>query len=357
MLAAKLSHGGKNAHQTPFPTRQNRPSHSPKRRDGRLRHLRKRLRRRFKHRPGLVPWLAWLPQRAFLALLGLLPDRAALWLGDRLGRLALVSSRRRRIGREHLAAAFPDLAPDERDHVLRDSCGHLGRSAVEILVLSERHRGDFDARVELEPGAAEVLASARGKGAVVVVGHLGAFEICGAVLARHGLDPAFPMREPNNWYLARRLRRSREGWGVRLVDRHGAVRVLTGHLARGGAAVLATDQYAHTKPVHVSWFGRPAATERAAAALALRRGSPVLVSWCLRTEEPARWRFGCTLVRDAAAPVRRPDEAAVAELTESVHRELEAAIRRAPEQYLWIHDRYRTPPPAAGGEEADRDRA
>ena len=90
---------------------------------------------------------------------------------------------------------------------------------------------------------------------------------------------------------------------------------------------------------------RSAATERAAAALALRTGAPVLVFWCTRGERPLTWDFDCELVRAAAEPGRAADDEVIA-LTERMHRTMERAILRHPEQYLWIHDRYRVRPAA-----------
>lgn len=310
---------------------------------GRLRAWRKRLRRRWKQRPGLVPWLLWQPQSFLLAVAGLLPLRAQLALGDAIGRLAWCSARRRRVGRAHLAQAMPHLDPAARDRLLRISCGQLGRSAAEVLVASRRFGKELAQRIEFEPGARATLDALRGKPVVAVQAHLGSVDLGGAALALAGLRPAFPMRLPSNWYAAASLRRSRTGHGVTLLERHGAVRGLLAHLKSGGAAILATDQNAHHAPIFVDWFGKPAATERAAAALALRTGAPVLVFWCPRGKEPATWRFGCTLVRAAAAPAGSDDDA-VRQLTLRMHQEMERAILRWPEQYLWIHDRYRTRP-------------
>ncbi len=310
---------------------------------GRLRAWRKRLRRRWKHQPGVVPWIHWQPQHALIFLLGLLPLRAQLALAAALGRLAWLSARRRRVGRAQIAQAMPSVPPAERERLLRLSCGHLGRSAAEVLVAGRRLGEGLAQRVHFEDGARELLASLSGRALIAVEPHLGSVDMGGAALALAGMRPAFPMRLPSNYYAARTLEARRRGYGVTLIERHGAVRALLGHLKAGGTAVLATDQNAHHAPIFVDWFGRPAVAERAAAALALKTGAPVLVFWCPRSEEPGRWRFGCALVRAAAAPAAADDDA-VRELTLRMHQEMERAILRWPEQYLWIHDRYRTRP-------------
>ncbi len=310
---------------------------------GRLRAWRKRVRRRWKHKPGLVPWLLWQPQRALLFLVGLLPLAAQAALGDRIGRCAWWSPRRRTTGRAQIARALPHLSEQERDRILRASCGHLGRAAMEVMSIAHAFQGRLDQRIAFEPGARATLAALRGQPLVAVQPHLGSVDLGGAALALAGIEPAFPMRLPSNWYLGQSLARAREGYGVRLLERHGAVRGLLGQLKSGRCAVLATDQNAHHAPIFVDWFGHPAATERAAAALALKTGAAVLVFWCPRGALTGTWSFGCTLVRGVTAPAPADDEA-VRTLTLRMHHEMERAILRWPEQYLWIHDRYRTRP-------------
>ncbi|MDA1261016.1 MAG: hypothetical protein O3A20_10395 [Planctomycetota bacterium] len=308
-----------------------------------LRALRQRIFGRWKRKPGLLPWLFWLPSAALIALIRALPPSAGYAIGSVFGRIAWLLPRRRRAGREHLSCAMPDLTPSERDLLLRRSCSELGRSGVDLVLAARRFGRRIGDRIHWAPGARELLASLRGAAVVAVLPHLGSVDVAGGVIAAAGLRPAFPMRLPSNYYTARWLERSREGNDVMVIPRKGAVRRLLAQLASGGCAVLATDQSAHHAPVFVHWFGRLAATERAAAALAVRTGAPVLVLWCTRAAEPMYWNFDCELARPAMAPAKATDEEVIA-LTESMHRIMERAILRHPEQYLWIHDRYRVRP-------------
>lgn len=308
---------------------------------------RRRLRRRWKNRPGLVPWLLAAPQRLFFRLLRLLPDRAVLAVGDRLGRLAWLVPRRRELGRRHLARALPCRTAGERDRILRRSCGHLGRAAAEAMVLWPKHEPEwFRGRIAVAPQARELLAAWRGRGAIVIQAHLGSIEATSTLLALEGLRPATPMRLPRNHYLARDLLRARNRGAAEVLPRQGAVKRMLRHLGGGGSLVLTFDQNAHHKPVFVPWFGHPAATERTPAALALRTGAPVLAAWTVRRPTGgAAWDFHLALVRDRQPPATA-DEAAVTRLTASFHRVLEEIVLRHPEQYLWIHDRYRSRPPS-----------
>jgi KDO2-lipid IV(A) lauroyltransferase len=285
-----------------------------------------------------------LPTLGIVNFLRLLPSRLSLGTADALGRLAWLSARRRRYGRAQIKLALPDLTPQERDRILKRSCGHLGRTAVETMVVSERLReAGLQKCLEFEPGALEQLTEVKGQGAILIQGHLGAFELFGGAATFAGLNPAFTMRMPTNYYVGRRLIRSRQGWGIKLIPRQGAVRPMLKHLRSGGAVVLATDQNAQRAPIFVPWFGKEAATERAAAGMALRTGAPVLVCWCVRTSRLDNNLVGCVTLRPASPQEASTDEA-VRALTQEIHSALETVIRQYPEQYLWIHDRYRTRP-------------
>ncbi len=310
-----------------------------------IRDWRRSVSARWKYRPGAWPWLMSLPARGAMLVVRLLPARPALAFAAGLARLAWWDSRRRRVGRFHLDQAMPGLDPRERDRILKDSIGHLGRTVAETLVVLQRLRGtDLEANFEFEPGARELLQSVREQSAVLVQAHLGGFEAFGPAAASIGLRPGFPMRMPNNYYVGRKLVAARAGWGTELFPRRGAVRHMLRHMKGGGAVILTTDQNARLAPIFVPWFGYPAATERAAAALALRAGAPLLVCWCLRQHNRlGHFSVGCQLIHAHGPAVPASDDA-VYQLTLRMHQALETVIRRHPRQYLWVHDRYRTRP-------------
>lgn len=308
---------------------------------------RRRLRRRWKRRPGPVPWLLALPQRLFLALLRVLPYAWAGALFRAGGRLAGRLPRRRALGLAHLAQAFPAADPAQRELWLRQACGHLGWMVFESTVLASRVRPEWvDEHVVFEPGARATLEALRGRPAVIVGAHVGSVAGLAVALGRAGLHPAMPIRLPGNYYLGRDLERGYRRWDIEVMGRDGAVRRMLGALAQGRSVLIENDQNAHHQPVFVPWFGRLAATERSPAALSRKTGAALLVGWCL-LDGRLRWRVDCAVVSPGGAPAPA-DDAAVRALTARVHTALEDVIRRHPDQYLWIHDRYRTRPPQEG---------
>ncbi|HIA37979.1 MAG TPA: hypothetical protein EYN86_00425 [Planctomycetes bacterium] len=304
----------------------------------------RRFRQHFKHQPGMLAWLLYLPAKALLLLFSLLPYVVLRPLASNIGLLALLFERRRRVGCEQLACAFPEKSDHERKQILRASCKSIAMSAIEAMILTRRYHSRWEKHLLFADGARATLESYRGKGGIFVQAHFGSFEFAGASLGPLGLEPAFPMRLPNNYYMGRDLVANRKkGWGVEIINRKGAVRNLLSRLKDGKAVVIATDQSAHNNPIFVPWFGKLAATERATASLALKVGAPVITLWAVRHATKPIWTIDCKVVREATEVQAASDEN-VYNLCSEIHASLEEQIRLVPEQYLWIHDRYRIRP-------------
>lgn len=302
----------------------------------------RRFFRRWKGKPGFIPWLNYQPIRLLLFIGRRLPERALYAVVGSLGRLSWLSERRRTVGRLHIAQAFPELEAKDRDRILKKSCWSLGVMGAEGMLMAPRmHGGEMERRLKTDEGTDDLLREVSKGPAIIVQAHLGSFELGAVALSIFGIRAAFPMRMPNNWYLGQRLLAARSEWDVKILQRQGAVRHMMRHLKEGNQVVLAADQSAHHNPIEVPWFGRPAPTERAVAALALKTGVPVVVSWCYRPEPGGDWLLGARLVEEGGAS-RAADDEALTDLLSRIHTELEEAIKRRPEQYLWIHDRYRS---------------
>nr|MBC8424817.1 lysophospholipid acyltransferase family protein [bacterium] len=215
-----------------------------------------------------------------------------------------------------------------------------------LVLWRKRPPARLVSRVAIGEGSLALLRRFRGRGAVVLQAHLGSVEMTSTVLAAHGFEPGTPMRLPRNHYLAQDLLRSRNSGDAEVLPRQGAVKRMLSRLRLGKAVVLTFDQNAHHKPIFVPWFGRLAATERTPAALVLRTGAPVLVAWCVRQPGPQPWAFGLALLRQSS-PRQASGERDLVALTAAFHCALQEVVLRHPEQYLWIHDRYRSRPRAS----------
>ena len=288
-------------------------------------------------------WLEFQALRATQRLLGAAPP----WLLDPalggLARLACLMDRRHaRAARDFLGTAFPrESAAQIHERVLA-AYRHLARVAVE----SDRIGGVIGRKlsdhyeVEACEGLEELVASR--KGCLVLTAHVGFWEGIGLPLQALGYRSVAGVgKPPNNRYLARWIQERREEQGCVVLAREGAISGVSSTLRAGGAAVMLLDQRPRRKAIEVDFFGRPAECDRSAGVLVRRMATPLLVMGCYLTDRPGQYRL-------VFQRIVHPDEvkgASPEEVMEIVNRETEALVMRAPEQYLWLHDRFRGMPP------------
>jgi KDO2-lipid IV(A) lauroyltransferase len=290
---------------------------------------------------------------AAIKILGLLPLRPALWLGAAAGRLAHRLARRtRRLSLEHLALAFPEKPPGEREQIVRDMFVHLGRSALELASIRW-----FDSRldryVQVSPPDLLGEVMARGRGMVFVTGHLGSWELLARRVARAGVPNAVIAKSSWDEKLDETAERFRADGGVTTLWREDpdTSRAIIRTFRTGKALGLLIDQDTDVQGVFVPFFGRLAFTPRAAADFAVRFGAPVVVG-SVHRKGPGPQDGHLLEVREIPFSSDPPDrEAEVVRLTAACTAALEEAIRRHPAEWVWMHQRWRTRPP---GEQADR---
>jgi Kdo2-lipid IVA lauroyltransferase/acyltransferase len=266
-------------------------------------------------------------------LFALLPVRVALVFGRAAGALAhaLLASPRR-FARAHVALAFPERPEDHR-RLVRETFRHAGTSIAELLVFPKLTRRPGYVAVDTAPLDA---ALAGRQGAIVVTGHTGNWELLAAWAAFLGYPLTVVVRV-NDVRLHRLILRFRREAGVEVLVRDdpgflGAVREA---LRRNRVVAILIDQDTRGAGVFVPFFGRLARTPPGAALLALRSGAPVLTAFINRRPD------GGHVIR--LAPVDVGDDDAVA-LTARLTAAIEAQIRRAPAEWVWWHERWRSEP-------------
>ncbi|MEW6433611.1 MAG: lysophospholipid acyltransferase family protein [Myxococcota bacterium] len=281
--------------------------------------------------------------RALVGLLGLLPLRLASGLGAVVGRLSYALARReRRKALASLERAFPEKSPAEREALARACFAHLGRMALELVCVKQLDRR-VDEWVDWTPEsrAAFDAALARKKGVVFVTGHVGNWEL----LARRAGLAGYPVftiaREASDPRTTALIERFRTSGGVRPIwrGRPSAAKEMLRALKNGAFLGLLIDQDTKVQSVWVPFFGHLAKTPRAAADLALRTGAAVLTGFCHRVA-PHRYRI---VMREVPLPPGDSD-AAVTDLTATLTKAIEDAIREHPEQWVWMHERWKSPP-------------
>jgi Kdo2-lipid IVA lauroyltransferase/acyltransferase len=230
----------------------------------------------------------------------------------------------------------------ERRRLCRRFYHHLGQMVIELCALLawplERTLASItlDGREHLD---AVMAASGR---ALLLTAHVGNWELLAVAHRLTGFRLAIVVRPLDSGALDVLARLWRQKTGVELIEKRGAVRPVSTALARGTAVGILLDQNAaRRESVFVPFFGVPASTSRSMAVLALRTRTPILPVF-IRREAAGRHR--AVIHPPLAGPGSHATPGAVVELTMRCTAAIEAAIREAPEQWFWLHDRWRTRP-------------
>lgn len=282
--------------------------------------------------------------RATIGALRALPWNIACKIGERLGELGYRPlGIRKRVVEKQIAAAFPELNHDAVVDLARESYRHLGRAFIETALLDALGRQGVLDLVELVQGweiVEDVMA--KGRGAVMVTGHIGNWELAGAYVAARGIPLDAIVRGMANPLFDTYVNKARDAVGMTVVHDQEAVRRTPRSLRAGRAVAFVADQgVLGLASTYVPFFGRPAKTPRGAAVFALRFEVPVIFVVALRQPNG---RFRVVVERIEARRTGNMDrdvDAIVASFTQH----LEKWVRAAPAQYFWQHRRWRRQPP------------
>ena len=235
----------------------------------------------------------------------------------------------------NLRIAFPDMAADEIDRVVRGMWDNLGRLGAEYVNLEQLI--EDDERIEIVGGAVLDRLRASSRPALLFTAHLANWEAATLAACRHGLELAAVYRAFNNPMVDRLIRDWRRCTGVELITKGGAgARVLIKRLGQGGNVIILIDQRMNDG-IAVPFFGRPAMTAPALAELGYRYDAPVVP---VRVERTGGSRFRVTVEEPLTLP-RSGDRAAdVAAAMAMVNRRIESWVRARPEQWFWLHRRW-----------------
>jgi KDO2-lipid IV(A) lauroyltransferase len=274
--------------------------------------------------------------RTFVGVLGW---RGSQRLGAAMGRLAWhLAPRERRRAIEHLAIAFPELTDGERRDLARRCFRHLGMMLMETLQLLRLDRAGIEPHLEVEGWHHVEELQRQGRPILFLMAHCGTWEMLGAAAGCRGVSVTGIARQQDDPRASAIGVELRERWGNRTIARGapGSSRELLKVLRGGDALAMLIDQDTRVDGVWVPFFGRLAWTPVGAAEIARRQGSAVVPAFDERRED------GSHLLRILPAldlPVE--PTAATAVMTAAI----EQQIRRRPEQWVWMHRRWRRRPP------------
>ena len=281
--------------------------------------------------------------RALSWIVVVLPERAALGFCSLLGWfVGVVVGVRRADTDRHLRIAFPERDSAWRRRVARESYMHLAREGAMTLRLYRMQPEEIVRLTEVVGFEALRDAAAGGKGAVVISGHLGNWEVAAAAVAVRGVPMDVAAHLQKNPLFYRHMVELRNRLGLTVIVKNEASRLVPKALAAGRVVALISDQNMRKRGVFVDFFGRAAATAKGPALFALRTGAPVFLGVAVRMQGyPSRYRV---IIERVPAGKRAPSADAIRDLTQRHVSRLEARIREVPSQYFWQHRRWKTRP-------------
>lgn len=287
----------------------------------------------------------------FQGLCRLMPVRVGIGVAQGLAwlmcRVLPAKVTRREVARENLRQAFGEtLSEAERERILFGMWVHLFRLLQEIFQMPSRlHLKNSLDLVEITNRETVLRNLLSDRPVIFLSGHYGNWEVAVQILGIFGFRMGVVARRLDNPLLERWFAGFRSRFGHALIDKTGGSNAMVETLERGGCLCMLGDQDAGRQGMFVEFFGKPASTHRGIALLALRYDAVILVGGARRLEKPNReWVWFEQFCEEAIDPRELTSDDPEREILERYHRALERMILRAPEQYFWIHKRWKTQP-------------
>ncbi len=275
--------------------------------------------------------------------------RTARWIGELLWR---IDRRHRRIACEHLRLSFPDWSERRIERIARKSMYNMAYLALEVLFtprLITPNRWSRHIRLKNTAEAIRLLVRQE-TGMILLTGHFGNWEVLGYMMATLGFPTVSVARPLDNPYINEFIMGVRARTGQSIIHKKGAMTSTSDILAQRGSLAFIADQDAGRRGLFVDFFGRPASTYRSIALLARLHKVPIAIGYAKRLSDKFEFEGGIKRVIHPSEWADKDDEATW--ITQEFTRELEEIVRSAPEQYLWVHRRWKHRP---DGTKADGD--
>jgi KDO2-lipid IV(A) lauroyltransferase len=294
-------------------------------------------------------WLEYAAARGLLGLLGILPRRAALAVSASAAAFAYhLFGGLRRVAATNLKIAFPELDESEHERLAKGAFRNLGRILGEMSqfprATPETLRQRIEFQIDPEVYAEYQRLKSEGRGVIIVSPHLGNWEMLVFGWATYDAPMSYLARPLDNPLIEKLTHDLRTKFGNRPINKTNSVMAASRVLREEGLLGVLADVNAHPKEgVFVPFFGVPACTSSGVALLAMRTNSAI-VPMCGAWDEQKQ-HYICVhgrMIYPAATGDRQSD---ILETTAAFTAEIEALVRRFPDQWLWIHKRWKTRPP------------
>lgn len=288
--------------------------------------------------------LQYAPAWIIIKLLGVLPRPLARAVGIAFAQLIyLLHFRLRHAGMRNLTLAFPEKTNAERARILRGEFTSLGRQLAEVCHFPKYTLENVNQVIVYDGFENYERAYARGKGVLFLTAHFGGWELSAFFHSMHGHWMHVVMRPMDNVYLNRLITKYRTMHGNTTVDKDDFVRGLLAAMKKGEVVgILMDTNMTPPQGIFVDYFGLPACTASGLARIALRTDAAVVPTFTIWDPALRKYRLRFD---PAVELIRTKDnEADIAANTQLFTKIIEHYVRQYPDQWLWVHRRWKTRP-------------
>jgi KDO2-lipid IV(A) lauroyltransferase len=270
-----------------------------------------------------------------------IPKSIVHFLGNLLGILIYyIDFSHRRIVKRNLKFAYPEWSDDEVSRVSRRIFRNVGVTVFEILRMAFYSKEDFLRNIRVRGEEHLKNAVSGGKGVIIISAHLGNWEAASLFAPCYfGNHVTVVARNIESGFVNRWMLRFRSRFGNSVIDKEGALPEMMNTLRNGKILALMIDQGTkRSEGVELLFFGKKVTVTPAAAMLALRCKSPVLPVFCVREEDNK-----LTIIIEPPVQIVRTDDLRddLRSNTQTMTDIIERAVRKYPDQWLWLHKRWK----------------
>ncbi len=295
-------------------------------------------------RPALRDWIEYATARTVLGVLGHLPRRLARLLCAMLAALCYwVWPKLRRVGLQNLNLAYPEWSPRQRRKVLFACFQNLGRMLADFAHFPRLNRANIEDLIIYDGFEHFARAQEQGKGLIFLTAHFGCWELGSFAHGVYGHPVTFVVRQLDNPLIDGLINQLRCLSGGRPIEKRDFAREVLRALKEGESVGILMDQnMLVSEGVFVDFFGRPASTTTGPTRIARKTGAPLVLGLVIWDRELGKYR----LRFDSVEWIRcETSEEEIRANTANFTRRLEEYVRRYPDQWLWVHRRWKTRPP------------
>jgi KDO2-lipid IV(A) lauroyltransferase len=294
-------------------------------------------------------WIEYAVAKTILWSLAILPRPVAVGIGIGIGRVGFhVFGKLRRVGMRNLELAYPEKTNAEREAILKSAFRGIGRTLGEVSGFHRVTRENFEELIECEFDAEFEAGFKRARdekrGIIVLTGHIGNWELFALAYSIFFGPANLLSRKMDNPLIDQMVETMRSSFGNKQIDKVNAAGPILRILRDGGSVGILADVNAHPREgVFVPFFGIPACTTAGVAMLALRANALIMPMFAVWNEEKGRYAM---INENIIEPVNTDDRKSdIEEITAQFTAGIERVVRAHPEEWIWIHRRWKTRPP------------